>query len=75
MGTDLVWRKSTFSAGNGGCVEAAWRTSSYSAANGDCVEVGRCVCDGVAVRDSKNTAGPVLDLTAAGWHALLHTVA
>src|SRR5215472_13102887 len=41
--TGAVWRKSSYSAGNGGnCVEVAevWRKSSYSAGNGgDCVEV------------------------------------
>jgi hypothetical protein len=35
------WRKSSYSGGNGGCVEVAagWRKSSYSDGNGDCVAV------------------------------------
>jgi hypothetical protein len=36
------WRKSTYSAANGNCVEVAtspWRKSSHSAYNGDCAEV------------------------------------
>ncbi len=41
--TSAVWRKSSYSASNGGaCIEVAvtWRKSSYSASNGgDCVEV------------------------------------
>ncbi|WP_130347896.1 DUF397 domain-containing protein [Herbihabitans rhizosphaerae] len=70
----LVWQKSSFSGGNGNCVEAAWRKSSFSGNGGSCVEVGRCVCEGLAVRDSKNVDGPVLDLSVVGWRALLHTV-
>jgi hypothetical protein len=59
------WRKSSYSAGNGGaCVELAceiatenWRKSSYSAGNGGaCVELAHRG----AVRDSKNPTGPVL---------------
>lgn len=52
---ELVWRKSSFSAAQTDCVEMAWRKSSFSAAETDCVEVARA-----AVRDSKNTAGPIL---------------
>jgi hypothetical protein len=41
--TGAIWRKSSYSSGNGGnCVEVAtaWRKSSYSSANGgDCIEV------------------------------------
>jgi Domain of unknown function (DUF397) len=38
--TGPAWRKSSWSANNGACVEvAAWRKSSHSRANGDCVEV------------------------------------
>lgn len=35
------WRKSSYSANSGNCVEIAvgWRKSSYSDANGECVEV------------------------------------
>lgn len=36
----IVWRKSSYSAANGGCVEVGWRKSSFSGGNGECVEVG-----------------------------------
>ncbi|MDT3439782.1 MULTISPECIES: DUF397 domain-containing protein [unclassified Pseudofrankia] len=48
-----------------------WRTSSYSnGAGGMCVEVAP-LGHGVAVRDSKNPAGPVLAFSAAEWDAFL----
>ncbi|WEH34648.1 DUF397 domain-containing protein [Streptomyces sp. AM 4-1-1] len=43
--------------------------SSYSARASDCVEVARNVPRTVAVRDSKNTTGPVLLLAPAAWAA------
>lgn len=51
----LVWRKSGFSGGNGGT---------------DCVEVALAP-SGALVRDSKNAAGPVLQLTRSAWLSLL----
>jgi hypothetical protein len=55
----LHWRKSSFSGGNDACVEVGthWRKSSYSGGNDECVEVASTL---VAVRDSKNPAGPIL---------------
>jgi hypothetical protein len=48
-----------------------WRKSSFSdQAGSDCVEVAFAVT-GVAVRDSKNTTGPVLGLPVDAWHGLL----
>ncbi|MFD9734068.1 DUF397 domain-containing protein [Umezawaea sp. NPDC059074] len=48
-----------------------WRKSSYSSENGEgnCVEVsfGRTV----AVRDSKNPAGPILTVSEAAWRLFL----
>jgi hypothetical protein len=38
---------------------ANWRTSTHSGPNGDCVQLAG-LRDGVAVRDSKDPAGPVL---------------
>ncbi|ORT46925.1 DUF397 domain-containing protein [Frankia sp. KB5] len=51
----LVWRKSSYSGGNGG----------------DCVEVAGLPGGGRAVRDSKNPHGPVLEFTEAEWSAFL----
>jgi hypothetical protein len=48
-----VWRKSTYSNGNGG----------------DCVEVASLPDGGSAVRDSKDRQGPVLRFTASEWAA------
>ena len=66
-----VWRKSSFSGGNGNRVEISWRTSSFSGTNGDCVEVGWQAADTVAVRDSKQTESPILAFPAADWHRFL----
>ncbi|MFI2711864.1 DUF397 domain-containing protein [Micromonospora sp. NPDC018662] len=49
--TNARWRKSTRSAGNGG----------------ECVEVADNLPGLVAVRDSKDPAGPVLTFTPAAW--------
>lgn len=47
----------------------SWRRSSYSGdtGNGNCVEIGFTTGAVVAVRDSKNTAGPVLAFAADRW--------
>jgi hypothetical protein len=53
----------------GAIVELAWRKSSRSGSNG-CVEVA--FHDGqIAVRDSKDRAGPVLQFTHWEWEAFL----
>ncbi|WP_405431885.1 DUF397 domain-containing protein [Micromonospora sp. NBC_00617] len=49
--TGAVWRKSTRSGDNGG----------------DCVEVATNLCDGVAVRDSKDPDGPCLLFSSTEW--------
>src|ERR1700704_4740725 len=47
-------------------IDPRWRKSSYSGNGGDCVEVANP--DGaVAVRDTKNTQGPVLRFTPSAW--------
>lgn len=51
--TDALWRKSTRSGGNGG----------------ECVEVSGNLPGLVAVRDSKDPAGPVLTFTPDAWTA------
>ncbi|MFI7410088.1 DUF397 domain-containing protein [Streptomyces sp. NPDC049627] len=44
-----------------------WRKSSYSGdQGGDCVEIGETIT-AVAVRDSKNPAGPILTLRPAAF--------
>jgi hypothetical protein len=51
-----------------------WRKSSFSESGGsDCVEVAFRVT-GAAVRDSKNTAGPVLDLSERTWRRFVSAV-
>jgi hypothetical protein len=73
------WRTSSYSSGNGGnCVEVAgltatnWHKSSHSTANGgNCVEVAADGPGVVAVRDSKDPAGPALVFTPADWSAFI----
>lgn len=45
---------------------ASWRSSSASPSDVNCVQVA-CGREHVWVRDSKNTRGPVLRFTLAGW--------
>jgi hypothetical protein len=72
-----AWRKSKRSGGNGGsCVElaTAWRKSSRSGANGDsCVEVASLERV-IAVRDSKDSGGPVLAFAPQIWRAFTLSV-
>lgn len=48
---------------------ARWRKSSYSSGgqNGSCVEVAGVCPAAIAVRDSKDPAGPVLAFTPREW--------
>jgi uncharacterized protein DUF397 len=64
------WRKSSYTGSSGNCVEVAWRKSSYTADSGNCVEVA-WPKDQVAVRDSKQPAGPTLSFPASAWHTFL----
>ncbi|MFR9780067.1 DUF397 domain-containing protein [Micromonospora sp. MS34] len=45
-----------------------WRKSSHSGDEGACVEMSP-VAESVAVRDSKDPAGPVLVFSRAAWAA------
>ncbi|MEU6603717.1 DUF397 domain-containing protein [Streptomyces shenzhenensis] len=73
------WRKSSYSSDQGGnCVECAaigglvWRKSTYSGdQGGNCIEVAEAPCATVAVRDSKNPAGPHLAFEPAVFTAFL----
>lgn len=65
------WAKSTHSGvtNENHCLEAHWRKSRRSANNGACLEARQ---DGmVQVRDSKDTAGPVLSWSPAAWTSFL----
>jgi Domain of unknown function (DUF397) len=46
---------------------AVWRKSVHSGGATNCVEVGGGLAPIVAVRDSKNPAGPALTFTCAAW--------
>ncbi|MEV0450842.1 DUF397 domain-containing protein [Streptomyces sp. NPDC050600] len=79
--TLAVWRKSSYSNGDGGnCVEVAegfanWRKSSYSnGSGGECVEVRDDAPGLVPVRDSKRPDGPVLVVPAAAWAPFVASV-
>jgi hypothetical protein len=69
---DARWRKSSRSTAQANCVEIAhlWRKSSRSTDQANCVEVA-FAGPAVAVRDSKNTDGPVLTFPAPNWAAFL----
>jgi hypothetical protein len=51
---------------------ARWRKSTYSGSDGgNCVEVASNLSGLVAVRDSKNPAGPALLFVPGPWSAFL----
>jgi hypothetical protein len=50
------------------CVQ--WRKSRHSGGNGACVEVAH-VLEAIAVRDSKDPAGPKLIFTPRAWTAFV----
>jgi hypothetical protein len=71
-----AWRKSTYSGNANNCIEVAavWRTSTYSNNGGACVEVAHARPGVIAVRDSKDSAGPALAFTPQQWTAFTTTV-
>ncbi|MGH3835270.1 MAG: DUF397 domain-containing protein [Pseudonocardiaceae bacterium] len=69
----IVWRTSSYSGTNGGCVEVGWRTSSYSNGGTSCVEVAPTP-DAVLIRDSKHRTGPALTVHTTAWQAFLTTL-
>lgn len=48
-----------------------WVKSSLSFSNGNCVEVASLPSGEIGVRNSRNSAGPVLTFTSDEWHAFL----
>jgi Domain of unknown function (DUF397) len=48
-----------------------WVKSSLSFANGNCVEVADLIGGQIGVRNSRDSAGPVLRFTPDEWHAFL----
>jgi xanthine/CO dehydrogenase XdhC/CoxF family maturation factor len=76
-GTNLRWKKSSYSGNQGGaCIEAAvvWRKSTYSGnQGGECIET--TVFDhAIGVRDSKDTRRGHLTLSSASWSALTESI-
>ncbi|GIG88678.1 DUF397 domain-containing protein [Plantactinospora endophytica] len=54
---------------------ARWRKSTRSGSNGgECIEVADNLTGIVAVRDSKEPAGPVLTFTPYAWSAFVSEV-
>jgi hypothetical protein len=54
---------------------ARWRKSSRSGSNGgNCVEVADNLADAVAVRDSKDPAGPALVFGVEAWRGFVGLV-
>ncbi|GHH66214.1 transcriptional regulator [Streptosporangium violaceochromogenes] len=50
---------------------AEFRKSSFSGAHDNCVEVATNLPGLIAVRDSKDSAGPVLTFSSAAWSDFL----
>jgi len=48
-----------------------WVKSSLSFANGNCIEVAGLGGGNVAVRNSRDSSGPVLRFTPDEWHAFV----
>ena len=48
-----------------------WIKSSLSYANGNCVEVASLPGGTIGIRNSRDSAGPVLRFTPKEWHAFL----
>jgi hypothetical protein len=55
--------------------DSPWRKSTYSnAQGGECLEIRDDVPGAVPVRDSKNPAGPALNIPAGSWSAFVKHV-
>ena len=51
--------------------ESSWIKSSLSFSNSNCVEVASLPGGQIGVRNSRNSAGPVLTFTSDEWRAFL----
>jgi hypothetical protein len=51
-----------------------WRTSTRSIGNGQCVQIARRPDGRLAVRDSKDSSGPVLSFPPTTWRAFVNGV-
>jgi Domain of unknown function (DUF397) len=69
-GTDVETTAHGTRQGRPGSV-TRWVKSSLSFSNGNCVEVASLPEGGIGVRDSKDSAGPVLRFTPDEWNAFL----
>lgn len=54
--------------------DLSWRKSTFSTNQTNCVEVAFAEPTAVAVRDSKNEAGPTLTVPAGTWHSFISDV-
>ena len=52
-----------------------WQKATASSLNGNCVELAATPGGGVAVRDSKDPHGPILNFTSAEWLAFCQGMA
>jgi hypothetical protein len=69
-----VWRKSSYSGSQTNCVEVGvWREASHSGNSSVGVEVSSAD-RAVAVRDSKDPAGPQLSFAPGQWQAFVGRV-
>ena len=59
---------------NGNCVEVRWQKSSHSGPNGNCVEARASAPGRVAIRDSKDKAGPRLTVNDRAWDAFVRGI-
>jgi hypothetical protein len=48
-----------------------WHKSTRSGSSGDCVEVADNLPDVIAIRDSKDPAGPILLFTTTEWDSFV----
>lgn len=67
--TEIQWRKSSYSQGNGNCVQVGWTKSSFSNGSSACVEV-RGDDDAIYLRESDDP-DMIVTTSRAKWEAFL----